>query len=440
MAVPVRVTVSPERVSAASGDSPSVTVTIRNTSDIVDHYEIGVTGLPEGGGFRAEPDVTKLRPGESGEVTVHIVVAADPPAPAGEHTLGVVVRSRYRPDVSRCEEVTLTIAPIEEVTLRIEPELVTGGRFAHYSVAVTNDGNTPVALRLSSTDPERHVAATFQPATLDLLPGASARSTMAVSAPIPWSKEKKRTLKINADGAGVTSEGSATFVQRPRFAPGVIRTAGVVGAVLVLAGAIVAAAVLDQQGEAPEAAATTPAVPAATGVLVASTAPTPEPPPAEGPPPDSPPLTVPLVADRPVGERVDAGAFAGLTLGGLTTNTGECTASTSLVVRADDTGSFLTAALPADLATCNTEGVHIRFTGGAASVTVVMAGGGVGTMRVVFLDGEDEKVQLTPPNVLTADGAGHKGIDFVQVQIIRPPGDPDVRGGPQSLQYTRLAG
>ena len=450
MAVPLRVTVSPERVSAASGDSPSIGVTVRNTSDIVDHYEIEVTGLPEGGSFRAEPDVTKLRPGETGEVTVHIVVAADPPAAAGEHTLGLVVRSRYRPDVSRCEEVTLTIAPIDEVTLRIEPELVTGGRFAHYAVSISNDGNTPVALRLTSTDPERHVTATFQPATLDLPPGASAQSTMSVTAPIPWSKEKKRTLKINANGAGVTSEGSATFVQRPRFAPGVTRTAGVLGAVLVLAGAIVAAAVLGPDGDGDNAkdnakdgaTATAAPAPSSGGPDVTS-----EPPPGPTGPTtttDNPPQRKLLVEGTPVGKFVKDDKFDGLILGGLPETTGECTGATAVAVRGDADDLFLTAALREDDAACSDRGVRIRFTDGAASVTVFMAGGGVGTMRVVFKDGEDEREDLTDQKTLTADrldigGVDHGGIDYVQVQIMPTIADPTAQGGVQSVEYTRLA-
>src|SRR4051812_8310481 len=183
MALPLRVTVSPDRIEAASGDSHTLDVTVRNTSDIVEHYVIDVEGLPNGSSARAEPELTKLRPGETGVAKVHLTVPAEPPTAAGLYTMGVVVHSRYRKDVSRCEEIPLTVAPVEKVTVRVEPEVAAGGRFAQYSVEVVNDGNTPVGLRLTSTDPERHVESTFQPPTLNLPPSTSAQSVLSVEAP-----------------------------------------------------------------------------------------------------------------------------------------------------------------------------------------------------------------------------------------------------------------
>jgi hypothetical protein len=462
MAVPLRVTVSPDRVSAASEDSRAVAVTVRNTSDIVEHYEIDVTGLPEGGGFRAEPDVTKLRPGETGEVTVHLTLAADPPAAAGEHTLGVVVRSRYRGDVSRCEEVTLTVAPIDEITVRIEPEVVTGGRFAHYTVAVTNDGNTPVALRLASTDPERHVSATFQPATLDLIPGASAQSTMSVAAPIPWSREKQRTLKIKAVGVGVAGEGSATFVQRPRFAPGVTRTAGVLGAVAVLAAAIVAAAVIGKgEPESDSESKTSTVTPPAGGTGPSATTTAGAGPAASAAPSSETsvdasgstsgeggvPITVDLVPPEgaPVGGPVDSDAFSAsrITLSGLADRTGPCADATAVVVAGDAAGGqFLTAARLADHAACNERGIAIRFTDGAASVEVDLGGTGGAVMEVGYQDGEVGRAESTAQNTLAADGRDHQGIAFVNIQVVRPPTEPGtaaVLGGARRLRYTPMA-
>ena len=96
MALPLRVTVSPDRAEASPGDALTLEVSVRNISDIVEHYVIEAVGLPPGASVRTEPDVTKLRPGETGAATVRLTVPAEPPAPAGLYTLGVLVRSRYR--------------------------------------------------------------------------------------------------------------------------------------------------------------------------------------------------------------------------------------------------------------------------------------------------------------------------------------------------------
>ena len=45
MALPMRVTVSPDRVDADPGDAVTIEVTVRNTSDIVEHLTALIHGL-----------------------------------------------------------------------------------------------------------------------------------------------------------------------------------------------------------------------------------------------------------------------------------------------------------------------------------------------------------------------------------------------------------
>src|SRR3712207_1823927 len=161
--LPLRVTVAPERADAAPGDALSFDVTVRNASDIVEHYGVEFVGLPDGATVRTEPEVAKLRPAESATVAVRIQFPVQPPAPAGTYVAGALVRSKYRQDVSRCVEVPVQLAAVEQITVRATPEVVTGGRSGRYTIEVVNDGNSPVRLYLAATDPERRVTATFEP-------------------------------------------------------------------------------------------------------------------------------------------------------------------------------------------------------------------------------------------------------------------------------------
>src|SRR5918912_1647927 len=95
MPLPLRVSVSPDRADTTSGAELTLDVTIRNTSDIVEHYVVDVLGAPPGASARVEPEVTKLRPGETGSASVRLALPERPPAPAGLYTLGVLVHSRY---------------------------------------------------------------------------------------------------------------------------------------------------------------------------------------------------------------------------------------------------------------------------------------------------------------------------------------------------------
>src|SRR4051812_33701951 len=241
MTLPLRVTVAPERADAAPGDNLTFDVTVRNASDIVEHYGVEMLGLPDGATVRAEPDVAKLRPSESATLSVRVTLPVQPPAPAGTYVLGALVQSKYRHDVSRCVEVPVELAPVEQITVKASPEIVTGGRSGRYTVEAANGGNSPVRLYLAATDPERRVTATFEPPSVDLPPGTSAAALLTIEAPLPWNREKQRQLTIPAppDLPGAApGTGTATFVQKPRFASKFAKVAGIGAAVLVLAAAV----------------------------------------------------------------------------------------------------------------------------------------------------------------------------------------------------------
>ncbi|BFU44288.1 hypothetical protein [Krasilnikovia sp. MM14-A1004] len=284
MTLPLRVTVAPERADASPGDALTFDVTVRNASDIVEHYALELLGLPDGATVRTEPEVAKLRPSETGTLTVRVTLPVQPPAPAGTYVLGALVKSRYRDDVSRCVEVPLQLAAVEEITVRATPEVVTGGRAGRYTLEIANGGNAPVRLYLAATDPERRVRAEFQPAWVDLPPATSAQALLSVQAPLPWNKEKQRQLTITAtpDLPGAAAgTGTATFVQQPRFASKFAKVAGIGAAVTLLAAAIAVPALVvnankhekaAQNGAAngPQSAAAPPPAPSAAASSAAA--------------------------------------------------------------------------------------------------------------------------------------------------------------------------
>jgi hypothetical protein len=279
MTLPLRVTVAPERADAAPGDALTFDVTVRNASDIVEHYGVEFLGLPDGATVRTEPEVAKLRPSESATLTVRVTLPVQPPAPAGTYVVGALVQSKYRQDVSRCVEVPVELASVEQITVKATPEIVTGGRAGRYTVEAANGGNSPVRLYLAATDPERRVTATFEPPSVDLPPGTSAASLLTIQAPLPWNREKQRQLTITAtpDLPGAApGTGTATFVQKPRFASKFAKVAGIGAAVLVLAAAVAVPALLSRdkdENDPQNAGATAPVVPSAGAAVVPSAPP-----------------------------------------------------------------------------------------------------------------------------------------------------------------------
>lgn len=442
MAVPLRVTVSIERIEAAPGDTFNFDVTVRNTSDIVEHYVVELLGLPAGATWRAEPDVAKLRPAESATAAVQLSIPVQAPAAAGLYTLGVLVRSKYREEVSRCEELPLALAAVDDVTVRVEPEVATGGRSARYTVQITNGSNFGARVALGLSDPEQRVSSTFDPPVLDLPQGVTAHSFLSVRAPIPWNKEKQRVLTVEAAGGGVRGKGTATFVQRPRFASKLVRTAGMLGAVLVVAGAVLAAALIARAGnddKEQQQAGNNQTPPVATSAAPAPATSAP-PSPSESPsaaatsaPAQSPtaaPVADPITVDvtQPFGDPANgvlpADAFRSFDLavtGRPERNSPDgCDDAKSVAVTGDATnGRSLSASRQDDATACKAVPVSIEGLRDIVAIQVVVAGDDRRQMEVFYKNGNRS---IQDDLILTTEERRGE-IDFVVVR-----GVPDGAG------------
>ena len=67
-AFPLTVVVTPNAVQIKPGGTAQISVDVKNVSDIVQHYQVTIVGLPSNDYWASEPAVTKLRPGESGTI------------------------------------------------------------------------------------------------------------------------------------------------------------------------------------------------------------------------------------------------------------------------------------------------------------------------------------------------------------------------------------
>jgi hypothetical protein len=452
MAVPLRVGVTPDRADTQPGEALAVEVSVRNTSDVVEHYGLELLGLPEHTGARIEPDVIKLRPGESGTAAVRITLGLDPPATAGMYTVGVLVRSRYRAEISRCEELAINVAVVQQIGLRVEPEVATGKRSAKYRVQVVNGSNVPVRLLLAATDPERRVRARFDPPMLALYPGDATEATLAVRAPVPWNREMQRPLKLEAGGDGAYGAAPAAFLQRPRFASRLAKVAGALGALSVLVAAILGAAVISKQVPAPwsdpkaNPAETVVPSPGGGGTAPPGTSPTASPPAGQSSPgapssaPGPPPGGVREVDLTTTGPgRVDSDAYRkdGLILSGFPDAGGDaaCTNAKSVAVRGAPNALFLAASLSDLPETCNNTPVMIQFLNLAATVELVFATPGDRQLEVIFKD--LSKIPVTGSKV--SDDGSRGGITHVIIRAAGPNGAP-VPPAVRAVKFTPLGG
>ncbi|WP_415830413.1 hypothetical protein, partial [Kibdelosporangium persicum] len=262
MAIAMKVTVSPERISLGPGESADVEVTVQNASQVVEHFAGHIVGLPSNDLFRCEPDVVKLRPKEVGTLRMQITVPERGGLVAGPYILGLVVKSPYSQEVSRCEELPLDVRPAPALTMNVQPEVANGGKIGNYVVNLANEGNMPMAVTLSGSDPENRVGFKFAPRELRLEPGMVAGAQVTVNSDQPLTgQEKRRSATLRANAGDTVVEKPVSFVQRPKIRGGWMKFAALAAGLAVLGGATVGGALLLRDIKTQNAAATAPMQP-----------------------------------------------------------------------------------------------------------------------------------------------------------------------------------
>ncbi|MET0132533.1 MAG: hypothetical protein ABW215_02965 [Kibdelosporangium sp.] len=287
----MKVTVSPERISLRPGESADVELTIQNASQVVEHFSASVVGLPGNDLFTCEPDVVKLRPKEVGTLRLKVDVPERGGMIAGPYILGVVVKSPYSQEVSRCEELPLDVRPAPSLTMGVQPEVVTGGKVGSYVVNLANEGNMPMAVTLQGSDPENRVGFKFEPRELRLEPGTVAGAQVTVNSDPPLTgQEIRRSITLRANAGETTVERPVTFVQRPRIRGGWMKFGALAAGLAVLGGATVGGAMLLRDIKADNVAQTSPLQPPQAPNANDTNA---NPAPGQGTPPSAPPSQPP---------------------------------------------------------------------------------------------------------------------------------------------------
>lgn len=461
MAAPVKVTFAPEQIALSPGESADLEVSIQNASQVVEHFATTVLGLPRDDLYSCEPAVVKLRPREMGTVRVRINVPERGGLPAGPYLLGLLVRSPYQRDVSRCEELPLELQPAPALTMTVQPEVVTGGKTGMYAISAANEGNTPLAVALTGSDPENRVGFEFQPRELYLEPETSASAQLTVHADAPLTgQEVRRTLTLQAHTGDLVVDKVVTFVQRPRIAGGWMKAATIAAGVAVLAAATVGGAMLIRSGKqsnvaqpaamsqsaAPGAAAGAAAPTSTAGGASSSAASSsasaagPSAPANGGTPAGATLVDFSRLPDgSPPGNRIISGdlyASKGIKLSADTQNAPPgCKDATAVALRTAGTfGSFLTSSSQAGADLCNTDPVRIDFTAPAHWIRLTFTGTPVTTSYTMTVQLNDGSTQPVTATVQTGNVTYEAPIGSAISSVTFGHTNPD----PMAKEYTAI--
>lgn len=238
----MRVQVEPRRLEVVPGEPVALQLQIYNSRNIIDAYSVTLLGLdtPDAGGpgvsVVTEPRSLSLFPETEGTLTVLFTLPTG--FPAGSRTIGVAAVSTTDAAVSVVEDIELVVAPVQDLSIEVQPQSVTGGRRALLGITVENRGNVPVELTLQVSDTERLLSFALEHPRLVAPPASTVRTRLAVAGHRPVvGSPAPRIITVAAEGTAQSLEAVATFIQKPLLPRALLTLAAVVGA-LALWGAV----------------------------------------------------------------------------------------------------------------------------------------------------------------------------------------------------------
>lgn len=244
------VVLHPNALQIDPGSAGAVTITVRNTSPVVEAYELSVLG-DAAAWATVTPASLSLFPGADGVATVVFSPPRTAAVAAGPVDFAVRVAGTQDPTDSTVEEGTITVGPFVALTAVLSPRTVEAKRTAKATVSITNNGNAPATVRLTATDPDEALAFEASEELITINAGEQRVAALKVAARSGHGRGPARHLPYQAivtaeqDHAPVVLDGSMS--QRssfPKFVPPLIAAA----VILVAAAVIVPGLTSDEDG------------------------------------------------------------------------------------------------------------------------------------------------------------------------------------------------
>ncbi|MEY9856362.1 hypothetical protein ABH935_001966 [Catenulispora sp. GAS73] len=298
------VDVNPVTADVEPGGEATVTITVRNTGDIVEEYHLQATGDP-GQWAVVEPQTLRLYPGTTGTAQLTFTPPRSSEAQAGPQPYAVKVTPREDRENTFAIEGILRVAEFADLRAELVPATTRGWHRGRVRLAVDNYSNIATSAAVTTTSNNTNLHIDIRTPALRLQPGRAQFSKFAVRpGRLLWFGVKARhqySITVTPSGLGQPVSLQGTYLQSALLPRWLQR--------LLMFFAAAAAAVLALWfGIHPSFASSTQASPqpaAATGPQVIVVQPTPSAPPSTPspkPPTSStapPPSTSSAVAPPP---------------------------------------------------------------------------------------------------------------------------------------------
>ncbi|MEJ7765604.1 MAG: hypothetical protein WKF86_08925, partial [Acidimicrobiales bacterium] len=158
-----------------------VGVLVYNTGGETESYHLEVIGSVSSWAF-VEPSTVQLGSGESRTVRLVLRPPRTGDVPAGPMPFVVRLHARGDPGPEEVAEGTVDLVAFESFTARLMPDVLEVGSRARTRVAITNDGNIPIVVRLSTSSPDDALTLKLEDETV-LVPAATSASVSVAIKP-----------------------------------------------------------------------------------------------------------------------------------------------------------------------------------------------------------------------------------------------------------------
>lgn len=240
----MRIEVTPRRVELVEGVPFTVSLTVRNTGDVIGGYRIRVLGA-DPSWVRLSAENISLFPDTDQQVTATITVPRG--LGAGARRIALQVKELTPPGAISVAEIDVVVPAQQAVKMALTPMTVVCGRTGRFGVVLENTGNTEVSALPVGTDPEAKVHFAFDPPVVVLAPGEHVVTDMRASARRRWFgspvvrsfelgfPDPTAPLPDTGQPRPVEPLAIGTMLQKPRLSRGALSLISLLAAVSVFA-------------------------------------------------------------------------------------------------------------------------------------------------------------------------------------------------------------
>lgn len=212
----VWVDLNPVTADVEPGAEATVTITVRNTGDIVEEYHLQASGDP-GQWAAVEPQTLRLYPGTTGTAQLTFSPPRSSEAQAGPQPYAVKVTPREDRENTFAIEGVLRVAEFADLRAELLPSTTRGWHRGRVRLAVDNYSNVATSAAVSTTSTNSNLQVDIRTPALRLQPGRAQFSKFSVRpGRLLWFGVKARhqyNVTVTPSGLGQPVSLQGTYMQ-----------------------------------------------------------------------------------------------------------------------------------------------------------------------------------------------------------------------------------